>query len=200
MYAEDDKATEECSTRPCCVFAHVGQFVRWKNQFLFLDAAERVAELAPESRFVLVGDDIFGRDCDYKRSLLNTIGHSSIRDKITSVGWQRDMNQLWPTIGCLVHTADCEPFGRVIIEAMCCRILVIAVTACGPSEIIENDGTGILVQPNDVNALASAVLRVAQDREMARRIGTAGYKHVRSKFTQARMRLELVSLYGKILR
>ena len=194
----------ECSVRtpPCqprCVFANVGQFVPWKNQLLFLDAASRVAELLPTCRFVLVGDDLFGRDGGYRRKVLDQARSSAAADKITFAGWQDDMARIWPAIHCLVHTAEREPFGRVIIEAMSHRIPVIAVDACGPSEIIENDRAGILVPPNDVEALVSAMLRIARDRQEAERMGIAGYNHVLLRFTRVRMARELVDVYAEIL-
>ena len=61
-------------TRPCppkhpFVFANVGQFVPWKKQTLFLEAASLVALQLPGSRFVVVGDDLFGRNGRYKQQL-----------------------------------------------------------------------------------------------------------------------------------
>ena len=182
-----------------CVFANVGQLVPWKNQSLFLDAAARVAERSPQSEFLLVGDDIFGRNRDYRRRILDRARSSPVADRITSVGWQDDMNGVWPAIDCLVHTADREPFGRVVIEAMLHRIPVIAVDACGPSEIIENDRVGILVAPNDVEALASAMLQIAQAPQAAKQIGAAGCNHVLSKFTVAQMTRGLLDVYAEVL-
>ncbi len=185
--------------RPRFVFANVGQFVPWKNQSLFLEAASCVAEQLPKSEFLLVGDDVFGRNRDYRRQILDYARSSSVADRITFAGWRDDMTRIWPTIDCLVHTADCEPFGRVLIEAMSQRVPVIAVDACGPSEIIENDQIGILVPPNNVDDLVSAMLQIARNPQAAERIGTAGYNHVLSKFTMAQMGRELLDVYAGIL-
>ncbi len=51
------------------VFAHVGQFAPWKNHEIFLRAAEQVARDLPRAQFVIVGDDLFGRNSLYKRTL-----------------------------------------------------------------------------------------------------------------------------------
>ncbi len=191
-------AREGCPKRPF-VFGNVGQFVPWKNQCLFLDAAVRVAEQLSNSRFVLVGDDVLGRDSGYRRQILSRVRSSLIVDKITLTGWRDDMARIWPMIDCLVHTADREPFGRVIIEAMSHQVPVIAVDACGPSEIIENGRTGILVPPNNVDALVLAMVQMAEDLQAAERIGMAGYNHVVSTFTRARMAQGLLDVYAEIL-
>ena len=107
---------------------------------------------------MLIGDDIFRRDWRYKKELLAKVACSEIADRITMRGWSKDMEQVWREVDCLVHTADKEPFGRVIVEAMAHKVPVIAVDCCGPKEIIENNKKGILVPANDVDALSKAML------------------------------------------
>ena len=180
-------------------FAHIGQFVPWKNHSLFLDAAARVARELPNGRFVLVGDDVFRRDSRYRREVLGRIESSPVAGRITLTGWQDDMAQVWPWVDCLVHTADREPFGRVIIEAMAHGIPVIAVGSCGPAEIIGHDESGILVPPRDPRALSLAMLQMARDRQLCGVIAMAGRERVRSRFTMAQMVPRLLQVYREVL-
>ncbi|UCG49943.1 MAG: glycosyltransferase family 4 protein [Phycisphaerales bacterium] len=180
-------------------FGHVGQFVPWKNHFVFLEAACRVGQELPEARFVLVGDDVFGRDRHYKEAVVSFVRKSTIADRVDLAGWREDMEEVWSGIDCLVHTAAREPFGRVIIEAMAHGIPVIAAGACGPAEIIENGRTGILVRAGDVGAFSEAMLRVAQDGEFAERLGSSGYADAVSRFTAGVTAERIGRIYREVL-
>jgi glycosyltransferase involved in cell wall biosynthesis len=180
------------------IFAQVGQLVPWKNHNIFLAAAARVAKTLPHARFVLVGDDIFGRDSKYKTSLLQQIKDRDIAERFNLMGWQDNMHQVWPRIGCLVHTAESEPFGRVIIEAMAHKVPVIAVSSAGPSEIIENGETGILSQAGDIDGLSEAMLRIAWDNELAKNLAQAGYQRVVADFTAARTASQMREIYKQV--
>jgi len=181
------------------VFAHVAQFVPWKNHIAFLRAASCVAPSLPNARFMLIGDDIFGRDSNYKSGLLRYAENSTIAERISFLGWQENMHEVWPKIDCLVHTAEREPFGRVIIEAMANKIPVIAVDSCGPSEIIQDGKTGILVQAGDMKGLSEAMLRIAKDTHFASRLANAGYEHAISSFTADKTAALIQKIYGDVL-
>jgi len=178
------------------VFANVGQFVPWKNQTLFLKAASVVGSRCAEARFVLVGDDVFDSERAYKQTLFDYAANSNVSDRIAFWGWRENMSEVWPKIDCLVHTADREPFGRVIIEAMAYRISVIAMNSCGPKEIIDDRKTGILVDADDFEGLVQAMLTVARDRQFANRLAESGYERTVSSFT---FKLALMLLGGYAL-
>jgi len=180
-------------------FAHVGQFVPWKNHFLFLDAAACVAREVPDCRFTLVGDDVFHRDSRYRRDVLRHVARSPISERITVAGWQEDMTRIWPHIDCLVHTAEREPFGRVIIEAMAYGIPVVAVNRGGPADIIRTGVNGILVARGNVREISLAMLGIARDGRLARSLGTAGRENVRAHFTTAQMMPRLLDVYQEVL-
>jgi glycosyltransferase involved in cell wall biosynthesis len=180
------------------VFAQVGQLVPWKNHKFFLAAAVRVAQALPTARFSLIGDDIFGRDSRYRTSLLGHISDSGIAEKVKLTGWQQNMQKLWPGITCLVHTAECEPFGRAIIEAMAHKVPVIAASGGGPSEIIESGKTGILVKAGDIDELSEAMLRIAQDNELAKNLGQAGYRRAISDFTAEKTAAQMRQIYSQV--
>jgi glycosyltransferase involved in cell wall biosynthesis len=63
-----------------------------------------------------------------------------------------------------------EQFGLVLVEAMACETAVVAVDRFGPSEIVDDGKTGWLVEPDDVEGLAAALLHAVDDpAERARR-------------------------------
>lgn len=181
------------------VFGHVGQFVPWKKQTVFLEAASRVASVLSDVRFVLVGDDICGRDTAYKHSVLFHAANLDLSERVSFPGWEENMREVWGQINCLVHTADREPFGRVIVEAMAHKIPVIAVGACGPGEIIEDDKTGLLVQKDDIEELSETMIRIVRDRDFADKLANAGYEHVIANFTADKTAEQIQGVYEDAL-
>jgi len=197
--AKDSFSASRYPRKDSFVFAHIGQSVPWKNHILYLKAASNVAKYLPDARFALVGANIFSCGTKYERSVFSYAKSSPIAERIDFVGWQENMNEVWPQIDCLVHTAKQEPFGRVIIEAMAHRIPVIAVGTCGPSEIIQNNKTGILVPADNVEALSEAMCNVAQDRQLTGRLVNAAFEHTMSNFTADKTAAQIQEVYMEIL-
>ena len=196
---EDPTALRPARADGHFTFAHVGQFAPWKNHAAFLQAAAHVARELPQGRFAVIGDDLFQRDGSYRQELYRLARRSAAAERIQFWGWREDMEEVWPAVDCLVHTAEREAFGRVVIEAMSHRIPVIAVASGGPAEIVESNRTGWLVPPGDVRALAGAMLRAARDRELADAVADAGYRHVLSNFTARRTADRVHEIYESIL-
>jgi glycosyltransferase involved in cell wall biosynthesis len=183
----------------CLTFASIGQFVPWKKQLLFIKAAERFLEDGCDANFILIGDDIFGRNGKYKKSLLEKIKTSPFASRIQVEGWQDNLSQYWKKIDCFIHPADKEPFGRVIIEAMAHNVLVIAADSCGPAEIIQDSVTGLLFKPDDVEELARAMERIAADKDLMRRLSENAKQYVISNFQAEETAEKVTRVYEKLL-
>jgi glycosyltransferase involved in cell wall biosynthesis len=180
-------------------FANIGQLVPWKKQDVFIEAAVCFIRDGGNAEFILVGDDIFGRDALYKAKLVNKIEASGMGDKITFMGWHADMETLWSQIDCLVHTADSEPFGRVIIEAMAHKVPVIAADSGGPAEIIQDGVTGLLVKTGDIGELAQAMKRIAIDSNFARTLIDTAFNHVVTNFSAEKTAQGVKAIYQEVL-
>lgn len=184
---------------PCRTFASVGQFVPWKRQHLFLLAAARVAGQVPDARFAVIGDDLFGRGGQYGRFLRQRARGLGLEGRVVFPGWLNGMDRAWADIDCLVHAADHEPFGRVIIEAMHAGVPVIAVDGGGPGEIIQDGVTGLLVRAGDPEALSGAMVRLAQDAALAGALARAARQRVLEQFTAERVAQRVDQVYRELL-
>ncbi len=77
-----------------------------------------------------------------------------------------------------------EGFSLPAVEAMACGVPLVATTGGALPEVVGTSGeTGLLVPPGDAEALAGAVRRVLEDRELASRLGAAGRRRVLGRFT-----------------
>jgi glycosyltransferase involved in cell wall biosynthesis len=82
----------------------------------------------------------------------------------------------------------------VIMEAMATGLPVVSTTIGGiPEMVIENE-TGLLVQPNDAVALAEAIEKVTNNQSLAQRLGQAGYERAKTLFSIEKNARELHAL------
>ena len=109
-------------------------------------------------------------------------GSSESEDASSSRATRRDAYAWIDALDVLAHAAEREPFGLVLVEALVLGKPVVAVDAAGPSEIVEDGRSGLLVPPGDPDALAHAILRALADPSVAR-----GARARAQEFTDARM-------------
>ncbi len=77
-----------------------------------------------------------------------------------------------------------EGFSLPAIEAMSCGVPIVATTGGALPEVVGTDGeTGLLVTPNDPEALVAAIRRLLDDPELRSRLGAAGRERVINRFT-----------------
>jgi glycosyltransferase involved in cell wall biosynthesis len=93
-----------------------------------------------------------------------------------------------------------EGFSLPAIEAMACGVPVVATTGGALPEVVGNDGeTGLLVAPDDPEALAKGIRRVLDSPELAARLGQAGMDRVLDRFTWQATARETAREYRALL-
>lgn len=93
-----------------------------------------------------------------------------------------------------------EGFSLPAVEAMACAVPLVATTGGALPEVAGADGeTALLVPPGDPGALAGALLRVLGDRDLRRRLATAGRERVLSRFTWERTAAATADVYRALL-
>jgi glycosyltransferase involved in cell wall biosynthesis len=102
--------------------------------------------------------------------------------------------------GCaaFVLPSRAEPFGMVVVEALAQGRPVIASAVGGIPEIIEDGRSGVLVRPDDPDALAAAVDTVLRDGALGATIARAGEARARSLFGKSAMGSRYERLYENL--
>jgi glycosyltransferase involved in cell wall biosynthesis len=123
-----------------------------------------------------VGDALFTeQDQQYKRGLVVLAEQLGISDRVHFAGFQSEILPYLKAVDVVVHCSTApEPFGRVIVEAQLAGKPIIATRGGGPSEIIEDRVTGILVEPNDPAALAAAIQELLEKPKLAKELAVNG--------------------------
>ncbi len=87
------------------------------------------------------------------------------------------------TGGVFVNPALTEPFGLTLIEAAASGLPVVATEDGGPTDIIENCGNGLLVNPLDPAGMADAIRQILLDEDTWRRMAASGLEGVRRHYS-----------------
>jgi glycosyltransferase involved in cell wall biosynthesis len=188
--------------------AHVGRLVRWKGQHLFIRAAARIAGEYPQAHFTLIGTyaesdespGILGGGATYHAELQRLAQSAGLGSRLTFAGHQDNIADVYAGIDLLVHTSTRpEPFGRVLIEAMSAGVPVIASAQGGPTEIVEDGITGLLVTPGSSQALAEALTKILADASRRAEMGVAARRLAIERFDIRVQVARIESIYLDIL-
>jgi alpha-maltose-1-phosphate synthase len=140
-----------------------------------LEAFARVRESRPEAELWVVGEHI---DPDPPPGV---VFHGRIR-RDTPEG-EESMRRLYGEATAFALPSVYEPFGIAILEAMAWRLPCLGSPRCAIPEMIEDGVSGLLAEPDDPEALASALLELVSDPERARRMGEDGHRRYVERFT-----------------
>jgi glycosyltransferase involved in cell wall biosynthesis len=88
--------------------------------------------------------------------------------------------------------------GSSILDAMACHLPVVATKVGGIPEVVIHGKTGLLVSPRNPSALARAILKLYENRELAARFGQMGYEVVHEKFSAESMAEKIILLYENL--
>jgi glycosyltransferase involved in cell wall biosynthesis len=160
----------------------VGRLVREKGFVELIEAMPRVLEAEPRARLVIVGDALPSDRRSIKERLLDLVGSLKLNDKVVFTGLRYDMPEMLSAMDVFVLPSYREGMPLVLLEAMAMARPAVATRVRGCREVVVDAETGILVPPREVAALADAIVRLLLDKELAKRMGSAGRKRVEERF------------------
>jgi glycosyltransferase involved in cell wall biosynthesis len=127
--------------------------------------------------------------------------NAGVADKVEFVG-RRDRSQLrtyYSAADAFVTTPWYEPFGITPLEAMACGRPVVGTDTGGIRFSVVDGKTGFLVPIHAPSVLADRLAVLARDRDLAQRMGEAGLRRARQRFTWQLVSHELLNVYADLL-
>jgi phosphatidyl-myo-inositol dimannoside synthase len=164
---------------------------RYKGHDVVLRALARVVRAVPEVVYVIAGD---GDDLDYLDRLACECG---VRENVIFAGRVSDEELPLLYNACdafiMCSRADrsrrgilAEGFGMVLVEASACGKPVIAGKSGGVPDAVQDGRTGLLVNPEDSDAVAVAIIKVLREPGLANTMGGNGRKWVETEMNWTR--------------
>ena len=165
-----------------------------------------VAQLRDRSaaRLLIVGGDAApaGRvRSDEMQRLVDVADACGIADRVTFAGHRQrsELAAYYAACDVFVTTPWYEPFGITPLEAMASARPVIGSDVGGIRYSVVDGVTGYLVPPRDPDALADRLDHLQADAPLARAMGRAGARRVRTRFTWDRVAEDLEAVYQGVL-
>ncbi|HJU91639.1 MAG TPA: glycosyltransferase family 4 protein [Pyrinomonadaceae bacterium] len=92
-----------------------------------------------------------------------------------------------------------EPKGVSLLEAMACGVPLVQPRRGSFTEIVENTGGGLLVQPDDPRSLAEGILKIVKDKRLAEELSANGFRGVREQYTAVNMADRVLEAYESVI-
>jgi glycosyltransferase involved in cell wall biosynthesis len=175
------------------LIAHVARLDEIKDHALALRAFERVRAHRGNARLLLVGEG------PQRSSIEAEIARYALQRHVVLAGTRRDVPRLLHAADVLWLTSKSEGIPLTLIEGMAAGLPVVATEVGGAAEVIENGVSGLLTPPGDDIALADAVLRLAGDDVLRRRLADAGRARAFERFSEDRMHDEYVRIFDALV-
>lgn len=158
-------------------------------------AVRAVAELLRRGRHVqldLVGNVFPGYEW-YEGEIRSTIVTEGLTASVHLRGFHSDVWAWLANADIVLVPSRAEPFGNVAVEAGLSQRPVIVTTVQGLPEVVIPGVTGLLVPPDNPEALADAVEQLMADWPRAVTLGMNGWREARTRFGEDRYAAELVA-------
>ena len=156
------------------VIGFVANMIKRKRPFIFVEIAGKLR--SPSRTFPMFGNP------ENKETLMNLKQRAldlGVERSLPMPGFVPDIRNMMMGLDILVAPQVDEGFGLNVAEAMAAGVAVVASNSGAHPEFIDHEKTGLLVEPDDVEAFTAAVSRLLEDRALLEAIGSEGRLYVR---------------------
>jgi len=178
----------------------VGQFIDRKGRWVFLEAAKRVVEMAPNVAFVWLTPKLPDQA---ETARINDFGLGEAFRVILSesVGTAReDVLRFFRIADVFALPSFVEGLPIALLEAMTLNIPCISTRVYAIPEAVKDMDTGILIEAGDSEALAGAILKLKNDPELADRLADNGRRIVLEQFDERAVARKVIDNYETSLK
>ncbi|MBF0530008.1 MAG: glycosyltransferase family 4 protein [Deltaproteobacteria bacterium] len=186
--------------KPPYRFLALGRFVGKKGFAYLLKAARILKDRQIDFHLTLAGDGPLKKSLE---QLTRDLGLTSqvtfpgfvTHDRVSDLFQETDIF-LMPSV--VDSSGDRDGIPLVLMEALLHRVPVVATNVSGIPELVRNEETGLLIAPNDPEALADSVVRLIDDRQSALNMAERGRVLIREQFEPQRNYQKVFDLYLKL--
>ena len=171
------------------------RLVQDKGHEYLIRAVKHLESELPDLKLLIVGGG------PQRKELERLVENLKLGDRVHFTGNVQDISKPLAAMDVFVLPAVWrEGFGLSIAEAMTCGKPVIVTNIWALNTLIQDQVNGLLVEPRNVSDLGGSIRFMLKDSEFRERIGIAGQRTAKERFSLHRMVLELESVYEEVLR
>ncbi|WP_329806807.1 glycosyltransferase family 4 protein [Flavobacterium facile] len=171
------------SSKEEIVISLVGRINSWKGQQLLLKSFNQLVGKYNNIKLVYLGSAPPNQEI-FEIELKKQISEFGLQDKVVLIPFQKEIEKFWNAIDvAVVPSTEPEPFGMVVIEAMLAKKPVVASNHGGPTEIVLDNETGLLFEPNNHNSLSDALEKLIKVEQLRKLYGVNGFNRVNTTFS-----------------
>jgi glycosyltransferase involved in cell wall biosynthesis len=175
------------------VIGMVSNLRKIKRHDLMLEAMKGISHKYQNVYCVIIGDG------EEKERIVTKIAEYNLEGQIRLLGYLENSAPYYSIMDIFLCCSDSESFSNSIVEAMASGLPVISTACGGPSEIIENNNTGILVPINDINKIEYAIEILLNSPQMRIDMGNNGKTRALDLYSVDRMIKNREDLYFSIV-
>ncbi|HEY8099314.1 MAG TPA: TIGR03088 family PEP-CTERM/XrtA system glycosyltransferase [Burkholderiaceae bacterium] len=178
------------------VIGTVGRIQDVKNHAGLIDAFIELQARLPEQkarlRLAIVGDG------PLRKTIEEKIASAGIENVVWLPGARTDIADIMQTFSVFALSSIAEGTPVTILEAMSIGLPVVATHVGGIPALVVDHATGILVPPNDADALASALVTYIEQPAIAKQHGAAGRERIERQYSVTAMLAAYTALYDRL--
>lgn len=177
------------------VVGKIARLFELKGHDDVVEAARAVVTRVPRVAFLFVGDG------ELRASLGRRIDEAGLGERFRFTGLvpPERIPGLLAAMDLVVHASLREGLARVLPQALLAGRPVVSYDVDGAREVVIDGETGILLPPRDVAGLAGAIVRLAGDAELRRKLAAAGRAQCAERFRHETMTARIRELYKTLL-
>ena len=175
------------------VAVYTGRFTPQKALPNLLQAMRLASDSCPELHLLLVGQ---GEDESTLRALARQLNLDA------RVTFQKSVDDIRPYL----HAADifilpslAEGISNSLLEAMACGLACITTRVGGSPDVLGDGECGILVQPNQIDELADALIRLAKDEAERNNFAKKARRRIMDRYSIQTVGKTYVDLYKSLM-
>ena len=161
-----------------------------KGVNLIIRALERIpSEKRPHTLIVGTGDLL-----EKHKKLVDKLG---LGEHVTFTGYVEDINPILENIDVFIQASLQEGSGSIsVLEAMKRGIPIVSTSCDGVPEDIEDMKTGLLVEPGNIGGISTAIMRILDNKALAKKLGRNAKKEYEKKFNYENMVNSISKVYN----
>ncbi|MCP4267539.1 MAG: glycosyltransferase family 4 protein [Candidatus Brocadiaceae bacterium] len=170
----------------------VGRLMPQKDFVLFIEVAAMISQKMKNIRFSILGDG------PLKELLVQKAKDLGIEDKVEFMPSLQNPFPYYYSLDIYLNTSLFEGIPLTILEAMACRLPVVASRVGGIPEVINDNENGILVDSRDPKVYAEKCIYLLNNQYLRNNLGNSANKTIENSFSSRHMAESYLELYKLI--